>query len=108
MRVRAQGTIEYLVILGVIIVISLIVTSLIINQTNSAYNISTTTSKLDSSVGYISIGETVIDSDGNGLITLSNTSNSLLRVSNLDVGNDEIYFGNTVLSPGEKKNFCFK
>jgi hypothetical protein len=60
-----QGTIEYLVIIGIVVVISLVVVGVMVGQTSSATNISTTSSKISSLVGEISLVDSGVTPDGN-------------------------------------------
>ena len=84
---RGQGTIEYLVILGVIILIGLVVVGLSTNFLEQTEQINTSTSRVDSSIGItgISITENVLDSSGNGAVTLQNTSNDQITLTKITV-----------------------
>jgi len=101
----AQGTIEYLVIVAVIVVISLVVVALVANQSDSFQGVSSTANKIGSSSGTISISEAVVDSDGNGLFGLSNNSEGLLIITGLSVGNSDLNYGEVYLSQGDTKVF---
>ena len=102
---RAQGTIEYLVVIAIIIVIGLVVVSLLVNQTDSARGISSTISKISSSSGMISISEAVVGLDGNGLISLSNNSGGSIVVTRLSVNGVDTNYSNVSLIFGDKKIF---
>ena len=82
-----QGTIEYLVILGVIILIGLVVVGLSTNFLEQTEQINTTGNRLDSSVGItgISITENVLDASGNGAITLTNTDTQPITLTKIVV-----------------------
>ena len=98
--VGAQGTIEYLVIIAVVIVISLVVVSLSTNTVGGDISsLSVNASKISSSVGTsgISIVDSVADFSGNGLIKLSNQSGGSLTVTKITA----------VDSAGNRKNTPF-
>ena len=105
MQRNAQGTIEYLIIMAVIVVVGLVVVSLLVNQTGSSGNISSSVSKISSSSGMISISEAVVDGEGNGLISLSNNSGDLLIITKLSVEGIDFNYPSTNLFQGEKKIF---
>ncbi len=68
---RAQGTIEYLVILAVIVVISLVVVTLMVNSTAPAGQISETQSKIYWETQPIRIYEAAADSEGDAILSIS-------------------------------------
>ena len=84
----AQGTIEYLVIIAVVVVISLVVVGLFVNMTSSpSQQIIDSSSKLGtSSSGGISVVEAVIDVAGDSLIRLNNTSSDAITLTRISVG----------------------
>ena len=100
---HAQGTIEYLVMMAVIVVVGLVVVGLVANQTDSFQGVSSSTSKLSSSLGVISVNEAVVDGDGNGLISFSNNSGDLLIITKLSVEGIDFNYPSTNLFQGKKK-----
>jgi len=102
---RGQGTIEYLVVVAVIVVISLIVVALIASQSDSFQGISSTANKIGSSSSTISISEAVVDSGGDGLVSFSNNSGGLLIITGLSVGGVDFNYPSTNLYQGETKTF---
>jgi len=102
---KGQGTIEYLVSIGVVVVISLVVVGLLITQTGSAVNVSSSASRVSQVSGLISVSEAVVGVDGNGLVTLMNNSGGVLTITKLSVsGNDSNYSG-VSLSQGDERVF---
>ena len=67
---NAQGTIEYLVILAVIVVISLVVVSLMANSTAPAGQITAAQSKLSWGSQPISITDSSVDAEGQGFFVI--------------------------------------
>ncbi|MDD3083889.1 MAG: hypothetical protein PHP82_02600 [Candidatus ainarchaeum sp.] len=101
----AQGTIEYLVVIGVIVIIGLVVVSLSTNFFDDAQSIFSTTKKISSSVGVISINEAIVSNDGNGLIGLTNNSNETLTITKLSVDEVELSYPETILFQNTQKFF---
>ena len=85
---RAQGTIEYLVIIAVVVVISLVVVGLFVNMTDSpSQEIIDSSDKLGtSSSGGISVVEAVLDVEGDSLIRLNNNSSDAITLTKITVG----------------------
>jgi len=101
----AQGTIEYLVSVAVVVVVSLLVVAVVSNNLDSFTGISSTSSKISSSSGIISISEAVLDNSGDGLINLSNTSGGLLTITGINVNGEDMNYDNVDISQGEEKYF---
>jgi hypothetical protein len=104
--VTAQGTIEYLVILSIVIVLALVVVGLL-SQTIGApvSNISSTTNKISQVSGAISISDAVVDLDRNGLISLKNNSGGNLIITKLSLNGIDVNYSNIPLSQGDSKIF---
>jgi len=69
---RAQGTLEYLLIIGVIIVISLMVVGLLTGFLGAGGGVNEQQSKLFWSAQPIAIIDGIVDADGNGIFVLRN------------------------------------
>ena len=104
---RAQGTIEYLVIVGIVVVLSLVVVGIISSTgSGSTSTISSTTGKISQVSGGISITEAVVDNDRNGLVSLTNNSGSTLIITKISVdGTDTNYLSGVSLISGSSKMF---
>ncbi len=102
---KGQGTIEYLVILAVIVVISLIVVSLMVSSTTPSQGISSTSSKIASQSSPISILETIVDEDGNYYVKLENKTGERIIVKKLKVGNKEVEYPGTPMNNGSEIAF---
>jgi surface protein len=98
MNKNAQGTIEYLVILAVVVVIGLVVVSLLTNQTNTK-QITNTTDKIDAQTrGGITVTEGYTDSlNENVLVVRNNDANPLTLKTISDGTNTKTY--NTNIPP---------
>ena len=101
---RGQGTIEYLVIIAVVVVISLIVVGLFVNMTGSpSQEIIDSSNKLGtSSSGGISVVEAVIDSAGDSLIRLNNNSSDAITLTKISVGGVDNSFSEQVVGMDSK------
>jgi len=100
----AQGTVEYLVILAVVVVISLVVVGIFTNMfSSSSQQVVNSSSKLGtSSGGGISIVEAVLDSAGDSLIKLNNTSSDPITLTKISVGGVDNDFSEQVVGLDSK------
>jgi hypothetical protein len=101
-----QGTIEYLVILAIIIVISLIVVSMMVGMFDSQ-DIIIKNDKLGNMIGTggISITESMIDIDGDGALSIKNNSGDTLTITQISTTNTNLNFNNTPISNSTTKIF---
>lgn len=88
---RAQGTIEYLVVIAVVVVVSLVVVGLSISVTASpAQQISNSSGALGNLAnGEITIVEAALDSKGNVIMELKNTTADYVTVTKITAGGKE-------------------
>ena len=96
-----QGTIEYLVIIAIVIVISLVVVGLVTSTVNSPMqSIGTDSTKVSSYVGVggISISEAVVDASGDGIINLNNFSGEVITLNSVSAGDFNNSFRETIVS----------
>ena len=83
----AQGTIEYLVILAVVVVISLVIIGLFTNVFSSpSQQINESSDKFSVVSGGISVVESVIDFEGDSLIKLNNNSSDSITLTKISLG----------------------
>jgi len=101
----AQGTIEYLVTIAVIVVISLIVVGLVMSTTDSSSNVASASSKISQSSSLISVFDAVVGADGNGLVSFSNNSGGLLIITKLSVDGVDSNYSDVSMSQGDEKTF---
>ncbi|MCX6803319.1 MAG: DUF1566 domain-containing protein [Candidatus Diapherotrites archaeon] len=102
---RGQGTIEYLLIIAVVIVISLVVVSLLINQTSTVGAVSSFGNKLGSLSQVIGVTESMVNpNDGNFVVKLLNNSGGVVTISNVKIGDTSVAFGED-LAQGNSKLF---
>ena len=80
----AQGRIEYLVILAVVIVIGLLIVGLASTFFDSSSGVSNSINKAISSSSPISISDFAIDLDGQGIVKISNHSGENLTISKVE------------------------
>ena len=86
---RAQGTVEYLVIIAVVVVLSLVVVGVVITQTESGANVSSTASEISSKSGLLAISNVSLNAlDGNFFVSLKNNDAESITVTSMRVTND--------------------
>ena len=100
---RAQGTIEYLVIIAVVIVLSLVVVGLVLNQIDNSQQVSSSGNQLGLTSQSIGIVESLIDpNDGNFVVSLLNNSGDVITVSNVSVGDSNVDFSEDLAQGGSR------
>lgn len=104
---RAQGSIEYLVIIAVIVAISLVVTGLAVAMFKSpASTVSVSSSALGSRVGGgVGITEGVVDRDGNSIIRLLNNTGNHILISKISVSGIDSNYSGAYLPRGGSATF---
>ena len=107
-RSIAQGTIEYLVIIAIVVVISLVVVALLLNisETDSTQILSNKNQNIIGKSG-ISVIDSVISSTGDGVLSIQNNSGENLTLKRITPGASGISC-DKLLSPGEKYNCYLK
>lgn len=102
----AQGTIEYLVIIGVVIVLSLVVVGLVITQVDNSSNVSSVSSEVAFKVGVggISLASSVVGVDGNGLLVIKNVNSENIVLSKVVVDGVDHNFYEQIVA-GDEKSF---
>ena len=93
-----------MVILAVIVVVSLIVVSLLINSTSGAEGISSGTSKVAGWTNTISVTESAISPDGNYLVRLANNTGEPLTIKTVSVGEEDVSFSEDLFQ-GSQQGF---
>ena len=103
---KAQGTIEYLVIIAVIVVIGLVVVSLMSTMFDSQ-TIATTSNKLGAKIGSsgISITDSLINENGEGLISIKNNSGETLTITKISTPTKEIDYTDKPIVSGNTTTF---
>lgn len=86
---RAQGTIEYVVLLAIIVVISLVVISLISGFIDSAPGLTKDNSQLVWSSQDVSIVESVADSKGDAIFKFSNNSADDITIVGVNIDGED-------------------
>jgi len=100
---KAQGTIEYLVIIAVVIVLALVVVGLIITQIDNSSQVSSSGNQLGLKSQVIGITESLIDpNDGNFVVSLLNNSGDVITVSKVSVGDSNVDFSEDLAQGGSR------
>ena len=101
---RAQGTIEYLIIIAIVVVISLVVVGILTGFLGTAPVVGEQSSQLSNWSNSLAITETSVNPDGNYLVRLANNSSDLITISNVRVGDTNNNFSED-LAMGGAQNF---
>jgi hypothetical protein len=103
---NGQGTIEYLVIMAVIVVIGLLVVGMASTFLSSSSGISSGIGGLNSLTGPISVSDTVADSEGDGYSAFTNNSGETLTITKVTLGGVDNNYNQQVI-PGNELVFKF-
>ncbi len=88
MNFRAQGTIEYLVVIAIVIVISLLVSFLFLTQTDNALMINNYSNNVNqTNLGGISIVDSITTSNGDAVVSFMNETGENLTIEEVTVIN---------------------
>lgn len=99
---KGQGTIEYLVIIGIVIVLSLAVVGIVLTQSSSVQESSATGNKLGMAVQAIGVTQSLVDSDGNFVIQLLNNSGDVVTISDVSIGGTSVDFSQDLAQGNDK------
>ena len=101
----AQGTIEYLLIIAVVIVIALVVVGLVSGMFAPAQGITNTTNKITAQTsGLLALTELSVDTDGNYLVRILSNDPDNITIINVQVGDANTDY-TTPLPQGSANNF---
>ncbi|MFA5764288.1 MAG: GLUG motif-containing protein [archaeon] len=102
-RSSAQGTIEYLVIIAIVVVIALVVVGMLASI-NDSQNITQKNDKLKNMIGTggISVVEAVLDDSGSSLLNLKNNSGETLTITKIETNDGNLYYDQTWVSNNDK------
>ncbi|MDD4082231.1 MAG: LamG domain-containing protein [Sphaerochaetaceae bacterium] len=104
MNNRAQGTIEYLIIIAIVVVISLVVVGLLIAQVDNSSGVSNTASKITTKIGVngISLSSSVMGEDTNGLLVIKNVGSDNLTLNKIIIDGVNHNFSEQIVTGSEK------
>jgi len=103
----AQGTIEYLIIIAIVVVISLVVVALMLGIFENNSDVSSTAQSIFTQTLPVALNEAILGTgaDANGLIVLTNNTGDVIRDVRVVIdGKDHNYFGINV-AQGNKITF---
>jgi len=103
-KAQGQGTIEYLIIIAIVIVIALVVVGLMSSFLNPVAGVGQTASKIGGWTNSIALTETSVTPDGNYLIRLANNSGEELTISNVKIGDTNADYSQDLFQ-GNAQNF---
>jgi len=100
---KGQGTIEYLVIIAIVVVLSLVVVGLVLTQVDNSSQVSSSSNQLGLSSQVIGVTESLVSfSDGNLVVRLLNNSGDFITVSNVKVGDFNASFSEDMAQGGSR------
>ncbi|MEK6959169.1 MAG: GLUG motif-containing protein [archaeon] len=106
MKTRAQGTIEYLVIIAVIVIIGLVVVSLVTSTFDaSSSGVASTSSQLSTLSGPIAVLDAVVDENGVGYLRLQNNSGEVTSITKITVGGKDVTPKDNTSQSGDAQGF---
>jgi hypothetical protein len=97
---KAQGTIEYLVIIAIVVVIALVVVSILTGFLGTGSEVGEQSSKLSNWSNSLAITQTSVDPDGNYLVRLANNSSDPITIANVQVGDTNVNFSEDLFMGG--------
>ena len=103
-KATAQGTVEYLVIIAVVVVISLIVVGLVISQTSSVSESDKKATNLGWKTKEVQIMDFAVDAQGNGILALNSALPDSVRIDSVVIGSinnsstKQLFLGSTPVS----------
>ncbi|MFA6361834.1 MAG: hypothetical protein WCX33_03440, partial [Candidatus Shapirobacteria bacterium] len=100
MQTKAQGTIEYLVIIAIVVVISLVVVGILVGFLGTGSEVGEQSSQLSNWSNLLAITETSVDPDGNYLVRLANNSSDPITIANVAVGDVNANFSEDLFMGG--------
>ncbi|HNV01380.1 MAG TPA: hypothetical protein PKK60_03055 [archaeon] len=104
---NAQGTIEYLVIIAIVVVISLVVVALLLGIFEDNSDVGTTAQQIQTQTLPVALNEAILGTgtNANGLIVLTNNTGDIIRDVRIVIdGKDHNYFGVNI-AQGNKVTF---
>ena len=103
-KVQAQGTIEYLIVIAIIIIMGLAIVSLMNGSISPANGVSNSLTKTNNWTNAIALTESSVTPDGNYLIRLANNSGEELTITTVKIGDNNANYS-TDLYQGNAQNF---
>ena len=102
----AQGTIEYLVIIAIIVVIGLVVVSLATGLIGApGTQLASASTDIGSMTGPISMSSPIVGSDGSGLVSLQNNTGETVSISKVSVGGSDVNYNGATMAAGQDSLF---
>jgi hypothetical protein len=103
-KVSGQGTLEYLVIIAIVIVIALVVVGLLIGFFSPVSGVGDNFSQLKNWSNSLALTETSVTPDGNYLVRLVNNSSDPITISNVNIGGEDANYSEDLFM-GSGQNF---
>ncbi|MFA5763531.1 MAG: glycine-rich domain-containing protein [archaeon] len=98
----AQGTIEYLIIIAVVVVIALVVVSILTSFLENGTEIDERSSQISNMSNLLVINDSIAGEDGNGLIVLKNNDSETITINKIMVDGVDHNFSENIPFGSEK------
>jgi len=103
---RGQGTIEYLIIIAIVVVIALVVVGLLTGFFQTGSGVTTTQQQIGQQTQSIGLAEALVNPDGNYLLEISSNEVDQITITKISVdGVDQNFYTNNMITLGEKRIF---
>ena len=103
-KIKAQGTIEYLIIIAIVVVIALVVVSILTGFLSTGTEINSTSKQIQTLAGEFSLTDLAVTTDGNYVLNIKNNSSrvTITDIAIVDKNNQAFSYP---LSQGQQQNF---
>ncbi len=101
-----QGTIEYLIIIAIVVVIALVVVGLLTGFFSTGSGVTTTNQAISQQTQNIALTETALNQDGNYLLEIQSNETDYITINKITIDEeDQNYYTNNDLTLGTKALF---
>ncbi|MFA5930785.1 MAG: LamG domain-containing protein [archaeon] len=104
---RAQGTIEYLLIIGVVVTISLVVAGISTNILDTQ-QVSSTSEDIGLRTSVLGVSEIVVGGDTNGLVVVKNNDSTFILLEKIILDDVDHNYGVVRLNSGQSASFLLR
>ncbi len=106
MNKRGQGTIEYLIIIAIVVVIALVVVGLLTGFFSTGSGVTTTNQAITQQTQNIALAETAISPDGDVLLEVVSSEVGNITITKVTIdGVDQNFYSNNELNLGDNRIF---
>jgi len=105
-NMRAQGTIEYLVIIAIVVIIALVVVGILTGFLENGSTISSTSQNITQKTQTLALNDIITNPDGNYLLEIQSNQTGTITINQITTDtNQQIYYANNTQTLGSKKYY---